>query len=532
MDTKPKLLIVDDERMNINVLADLLKPNYKIMAAISGEQALKAACGASPPDLILLDVMMPEMDGFEVCRRLKADPKTCEIPVMFVTAMGQEKDETKGLELGAVDYITKPIVPAVVEARVRSHVALRRSVLELREAYQIIELQRARMQDELNVARNIQMSMLPLVFPPFPERNEFTVFAKLIPAREVGGDLYDFFFIDDKHLCLCVGDVAGKGVPAALFMAVTRSLIKAISKENVSPANIMSRVNDELSERNESCTFVTVFLGVVNVETGEFRYTNAGHNPPYVRHADATITCLDQRNGPVVGFMPELEYTECNRVLAPEDVLVIYTDGVTEAMNANKKLYSDQRLEDLIRERSLDTVEQALQVVLDDVDDHVEGAEQSDDITVLTFRYNGPQSRNNSFKISVPNQLSSIHLVTDKFESFCTEHGLPDDVVRRINVVFDELLSNIVSYGFDDDGLHEIDVHVSFDGQRLVVEILDDGRPFDPFLQDSPDTTLTLEEREVGGLGIHLVRKMMDEVAYERRDDKNAVRLVKRCDEK
>lgn len=531
MDAKPRILIVDDERLNINVLVDLLKPTYKMMAATNGEQALKAARGSNPPDLVLLDIMMPEMDGFEVCRRLKEDPETRDIPVIFVTAMGQEEDETKGLELGAVDYITKPIVPAVVEARVRSHVALRRNVLELRDAYQIIESQRARMQDELNIAHDIQMSMLPLDFPPFPHRNEFTIFAKLIPAREVGGDFYDFFFVDDDRLCFCVGDVAGKGVPAALFMAVTQSLFKAMAKEDASPASIMTRVNDELSERNESCTFVTVFLGILNVVTGEVRYTNAGHNPPYIRHADATITRLDERHGPVIGGMPELQFTEGKCVLNRDDMLVIFTDGVTEAMNANYDLYSEQRLAELLRGRSLNSVEEAVELLLSDISDHVEDAEQSDDITALTLQYTGLANQKASFSIAVPNELSSIDLVNDKFQAFCAENDLSEDVVRRIGVVFDELLNNIVSYGFDDDGHHEIDVQVSFDGRRLVVEIRDDGRPFNPFLQESPDTTLPLEEREVGGLGIHLVRKMMDEVAYERRINRNVVRLVKRFHE-
>jgi sigma-B regulation protein RsbU (phosphoserine phosphatase) len=212
-------------------------------------------------------------------------------------------------------------------------------------------------------------------------------------------------------------------------------------------------------------------------------------------------------------------------------MLVIFTDGVTEAMNANYDLYSEQRLAELLRGRSLNSVEEAVELLLSDISDHVEDAEQSDDITALTLHYTGLPNQKASFSISVPNELSSIDLVNDKFQAFCAENDLSEDVVRRTSVVFDELLNNIVSYGFDDDGHHEIDVRVSFDGRRLVVEILDDGRPFNPFLQESPDTTLPLEEREVGGLGIHLVRKMMDEVAYERRINRNVVRLVKRFHE-
>ena len=196
-----KILIVDDERLNITVLNDLLKSDYKIMAAISGKQALKAAQSENPPDLILLDIMMPEMDGYEVCSILKANEKTKDIPVMFVTAMGQTSDETKGLEVGAVDYLTKPISPPIVHARVMAHLKLKKQRDELNEAYRLIESQKARMEDELSVGRDIQMSMVPQVFPPYPNRYEFTLHAKLFPAREVGGDFYDYFCFSISYNC-------------------------------------------------------------------------------------------------------------------------------------------------------------------------------------------------------------------------------------------------------------------------------------------------------------------------------------------
>jgi sigma-B regulation protein RsbU (phosphoserine phosphatase) len=390
-----------------------------------------------------------------------------------------------------------------------------------------------RMESELNIGQEIQMSMLPLEFPPFPDRHEFEIFAKLIPAREVGGDFYDFFFIDDDQLCVCVGDVAGKGVPSALFMAVTRTLIKATAKDDGSPASILTRVNDELSERNESCMFVTVFIGILNLETGAFRYTNAGHNPPYIKHADASMTRLDARHGPVIGGMAGLTYAEDELVLAGEDLLVLYTDGVTEAMSPGEELYTEKRLADLIGDQPMPEVEGAVHVVLADIDEHAAGAEQSDDITVLTVRYHGPDAdvSEHSFEITVSNQLSSIDAVNERFNGFAEEAALSDAVRRRINMVFDELLNNIISYGFDDVAEHAIEVRVGLERQRLVIEVLDDGLPFNPFTQESPDTTLPLEARQIGGLGIHLVQKVMDEVTYERRIDKNLVRLVKRLED-
>jgi sigma-B regulation protein RsbU (phosphoserine phosphatase) len=413
----------------------------------------------------------------------------------------------------------------------RFYTGIFRDITERKRMEQELEKARQRMEDELNLGREIQMSMLPLTFPPFIDRDEFTIFAQLIPAREVGGDFYDFFFIDEDHLCMCVGDVSGKGVPSALFMAVTRTLIKSAAADDPSPASILSRANTELSERNDSCMFVTIFVGILNVKTGRIRYTNAGHNPPYLKHADGLVSAVNKRHGPVIGGMPGLTYAEDELVLACDDLLVMYTDGVTEAMSPIEKLYTEKRLATLIGDQSPATVEDAVRVILADVDVHAAGAEQSDDITVLAVRFRGPDTAvTGSFDITVPNQLSSIDAVNKRFNEFADDVGVPVQIRRHINMVFDELLNNVVSYGFEDESEHGIEVRVSLERQRLVIEILDDGRPFNPFSQESPDTTLPLEDRRVGGLGIHLVQKVMDQVSYERRIDKNLVKLVKRIE--
>jgi sigma-B regulation protein RsbU (phosphoserine phosphatase) len=404
-----------------------------------------------------------------------------------------------------------------------------RDITERKRMEQELEKARRRMEDELNVGREIQMSMLPLTFPPFIDRNEFTIYATLIPAREVGGDFYDFFFIDDEHLCMCVGDVSGKGVPSALFMAVTRTLIKSAAADDPSPASILTRANTELSERNESCMFVTLFVGILDVKTGRVRYTNAGHNPPYLKRADGSVAAVDERHGPVIGGMPGLTYAEDELVLAPDDLLVMYTDGVTEAMSPTEDLYTEERLARLIRDRELATVEDAVRVVLGDIDVHAGGAEQSDDITVLAVRFQGRDvDVADSFDLTVPNRLPSIDTVNERFNGFASDVGLPDEIRRRVNMVFDELLNNIISYAFDDAAEHGIEVRVRLEQRRLVIEILDDGRPFNPFSQETPDTTLPLESRRIGGLGIHLVQNVMDDVSYERRIDKNLVKLVKK----
>jgi len=524
-----KVLVVDDERFNINVLVDLLKPYYKMMAAKNGQQALKAARSSNPPDLILLDVMMPEMDGYEVCRRLKADEATRDIPIIFVTAMGDTSDETKGLEVGAVDYLTKPISPPIVQARVKTHLERKRQRDELQKAYRIIEAQKERMQEELNVGRDIQMSMVPQVFPPFPERDEFSVHAVLQPAREVGGDFYDFFFIDENRICVCIGDVSGKGVPAALFMAVTRTLIKARATEDISTASIITRVNDELSRDNKQYMFVTIFIAILDVVTGKLTYSNAGHNPPYICRSTGETVQMDARHGPVLGASPGLAYKEDSFQMQKEDLLLMYTDGVTEARNPDKSFFGDNQLAQLLVSDNYEDVETVVQNVIKQVKSFENGADQFDDITILGLKYQKNPKTNDTQKIEmrICNQLSEIKNVKSRFNDFSEQAGLSTSFRRKFNLVFDELLNNIISYAYNDGETHEILLDFGLTGNRLYVSIMDDGVPFNPFDADAPDTTVGLDERQVGGLGIHLVRSLMDKAVYQRRVDKNVVTLVK-----
>jgi len=386
MEKQQTILIVDDERININVLAELLKPKYKILAALNGTQALKAARSANPPDLVLLDIMMPEMDGYEVCRQLKSDDTTKDIPVIFVTAMGQVEDETKGLELGAIDYLTKPISPAIVEARVKTQLALKKNMEELHRAYTVIESQKDRMQKELDVGRDIQLAMVP---KDFPAGNDYSIHATLEPAREVGGDFYDAFTVDEEHICFCIGDVSGKGVPAALFMAMAKTLIKSRALSDPSTADIVTHVNDGLSTDNEGCLFVTLYVCIFNVRTGELLTTNAGHNPPLLKHRDGSITSLSNRDGLVVGAMDGITYSEKRYQLQKDDTLLLFTDGVTEAETPNEEFFGDERLEKLFTDWQDGSVEKLVENVVATTHAFEGDSRQADDITVLALQYHG-----------------------------------------------------------------------------------------------------------------------------------------------
>ncbi|QGY41945.1 SpoIIE family protein phosphatase [Pseudodesulfovibrio cashew] len=247
-----------------------------------------------------------------------------------------------------------------------------------------------RIESELRIARDIQMGILPKLFPAFPDRDEFEVFASIEPAKEVGGDLYDFFFVDETHFCFLVGDVSGKGVPAAFFMAVTKTLLKVVSERGLDPGEVLTKVNSDLAADNESCMFVTLFLAVIDIETGETRYANAGHNPPIFLKKGEKPEWVPPLGEPVAGIMEGFEYSTKTMVMDPGDILFIYTDGVTEAMNPAKQIYSDDRLMDLLTSMRDPAATAMIRDIDTSIKDFTQGAEQSDDITMLAMRFQGP----------------------------------------------------------------------------------------------------------------------------------------------
>lgn len=402
----------------------------------------------------------------------------------------------------------------------------------LEQAHETIKMQRDRMEDELNVGREIQMSMIPLNFPPFPDHDEFSIFAALEPAREVGGDFYDFFFVDDDRLCLCIGDVSGKGVPSALFMAVTKTLIKSRAMDDTSTAGILTHVNAELAADNKSSMFVTVFLAILNFKTGELVYTNAGHNPPYLRRKGGSLRRLDVRHGPVVGALPGLAYRQDSATVSAGDMLFMYTDGVTEERNRAGELFSERKLATLLGSQGTASVESAVQATVAAVREFRGAGDQEDDVTVLAVQFQGSSMAdpNAVFRVTAQNDLSEIAMVVGKFQEFASKRGLPLELGRRISVIFDDLLNNVISYAFPDGEGHEIEIRTELADNRLTVTISDDGIPFNPLGAGVPDTSLPLESRAIGGLGIHLVRNLVDEVSYQRRIGRNVLTLVKRID--
>ena len=250
-------------------------------------------------------------------------------------------------------------------------------------------LEKQRIEESLKLAADIQMGMLPSTFPAFPERNDFDLFAGIVPAKEVGGDFYDFFLIDKKHLCFVIGDVSGKGIPAALFMALTKTQIKASSSRRRTPGDVLFRANNDLCHENESSMFCTLFYGIMDTETGEVTYANAGHNPPYLITNSGEPVQIESTGGIALGVMEEMEFESATFTASKGDSMFLYTDGVNEAMNEADEEYSYERLEDYLKENSTGSITDMVNRNLESVKEFAGTAPQSDDITVLALRYLG-----------------------------------------------------------------------------------------------------------------------------------------------
>ncbi|HHH42722.1 MAG TPA: response regulator [Gammaproteobacteria bacterium] len=520
------ILVVDDEPVNIDVLTGLLKKDYRLLVAKSGERALETA-RKGQPDLVLLDIMMPGMDGYEVCRRLKADAATRDIPVIFVTAMDQAGDEARGFEVGAADYLAKPVSAPVLRARVKTQLALVQGRRKLQAAYATIKAQNERMEAELNLGRDIQMSMMPQDFPDISRNERFSLYACLEAAHELGGDFYDFFYLGDDRLCFCVGDVSGKGVPAALFMAVSKTLVRSAARRSTSTAAVLDRVNVSLSADNDGCMFVTLFLAVCDLRSGVVTCTNAGHNPPFVIGLDGGIRRLDARHGPVAGALEGVAYREEQVRLEPGETLLLFTDGVTEAASEDGELFSGARLENHVQQVAQPDPEALVKSIVSAVHDFEGAAEQADDITVLAFRYQGGQGSGDAPVTERERWqgLRSSATVIAWFEAFADTHALDEAVRRRVKLVLDELLANALAYAWPGSPTGAVEVEMQLTRGELVITLADDGVPFNPLQAPRPDVRQPLAERRPGGLGIHLSRELMDGLSYQRSDGWNRVTL-------
>ena len=378
-----------------------------------------------------------------------------------------------------------------------------------------IKLQTAK---ELKMATDIQLAALPNVFPPFPDETSFDIWASMDTAKEVGGDFYDFYFTGSDRVLFLVADVSGKGVPAAMFMMRAKALIKSVAQTGKQIGQVFEEANDALCEGNSSNTFVTVWAGELNVRTGHVSYVNAGHNPPIVR-LGGKVEYLRSRPSLVLGAMAGARYRVQELQLEPGDAIYLYTDGIVEQHNAVGELYGEDRLIETVS-GCAKRRDGLLSAVMDDVRRHAVGAEQADDCTQLVLRYRGtPETFSCEYK---PTMEDLAKASTDLAKAL---EGVPDDCANIMMVASDEIFANIVRYSGATDWTLTVERTHHPDGVRLV--ITDNGKPFDPLSHRDPDTTLCADEREVGGLGILIVKKTMSPVIYRRNNDRNILTMGK-----
>ena len=389
--------------------------------------------------------------------------------------------------------------------------------------------QKASIESELQVASGIQMGMLPKKFPTYPERDDVQLYASLTPAKEVGGDLFDFYFRDEK-LFFCIGDVSGKGVPASLFMAVTRAVFRTVSARESMPDHIMAALNQTMVDMNETNMFVTLFIGVLDLPTGRMHYCNAGHDAPLLVGAGVGLLSCDA-NIPV-GVMPSWKYTLQEAQIFTGTTIFLFTDGLTEAEDATHNQFRMERINDVAAQALAHHQQEPRQLIglmTDAVRQFVGDAEQSDDLTLMAIQYI-KQQRDVKMRKSIVllNDLNEVPRLTAFVDAVCEAVGLNPTVTMQMNLAIEEAVVNVMNYAYPRGKKGDVTIEALSNDVRLKFVIIDSGTPFDPTVHADVDTTLSAQERPIGGLGIHLVRQMMDSINYERVNNLNVLTLRKK----
>jgi sigma-B regulation protein RsbU (phosphoserine phosphatase) len=386
-----------------------------------------------------------------------------------------------------------------------------------------------KIESELAVAREIQLQLVPSNFAAFSGRKEFDIFASLEPAREVGGDFYDFFFIDGNHFCLVIGDVSGKGVPAALFMAMTKTMIKSSARMLMEPEYILADVNREISRNNPSVTFVTIFLGVLNLSTGKLTYTSAGHNPPLFIGRKGNTVLLSDAQCPAVGFDDTFQYRQAGVNLRHGDGLLLFTDGVTEAQDSRKHLFTQEALMNTVSLTAGLTPEERITAILSRIREFTGQQPLDDDLTLLALNYFSPNRIGDTIKtIVLKNDIHEMNRIVEAISRIADSTACPPVVVHDITLAIEEIFSNIIFYGFGDDLDHHITLQLVVEGNTLILTLQDGGIPFNPLNVQVGRREKRLEERDKGGMGIILAKNLMDRMEYRRERGQNILRMEKR----
>ena len=407
---------------------------------------------------------------------------------------------------------------------------MQQSLVRQIEELKAVNEQKGRIEGELKIASDIQMAMLPKIFPPYPERNDLDVFGQLTPAKEVGGDLFDFYIRDEK-LFFCIGDVSGKGVPASLYMVVTKALFRTVSGHEASPDRIVHALNEVLSRDNDSNMFVTLFVGVLDLPTGRLHYCNAGHDAPLlIGHTGAGMLPVDS-NLPV-GVMPDWKFSKQETMMDPDTTIFLYTDGLNEAENINHQQFEMSRVLEMARKLQQENNFNPTVVVkemTDAVHQFVGEADQSDDLTMMALQYTKHQE-NVTYQrsLTLTNDLKRVPRLNTFIDEVCEANGFDMATTMQINLAIEEAVVNVMNYAYPEGTKGDITIEAKANKTEMSIIISDTGKPFDPTAKAEVDITLSAEDRSIGGLGIHLIRQIMDHINYERVDGHNILTLIKK----
>ena len=387
-----------------------------------------------------------------------------------------------------------------------------------------VNAEKERIGGELRVASEIQQSMLP---HSLMQHDDVDIFGELVPAREVGGDLYDYYIRDEK-LFFCIGDVSGKGAPSAMVMSVIHSLFRAFSTHENNPARIMQAINEASCQGNDSNIFVTMFIGVLDLPTGRLRYCDAGHDAPI------TIENGGQRMEECIPHLPvgvfdDVRYGVQETLLKPDSTLFLYTDGLTEAMNIKHKQFGIKRVEEVLAANHQLHPQQLLEAISQQVREFVGDAEQSDDLTMLAIHYTPKHFESTLTEtLLIKNDIHEVSKFSTFIKSVMDKLNIEKTLARQLRLAIEEAVVNVIDYAYPAGQEGNIEVQIMSDGKTLKTVLIDSGVAFDPTAKEKADTSLSAEDRQIGGLGILLVRELMDSINYERIDGQNILTLIKK----
>ena len=387
-----------------------------------------------------------------------------------------------------------------------------------------------RIKSELSIANNIQQSMMPKTHQPLPDRSDIDIYASLVPAKEVGGDLFDYYLYHNK-LCFIVGDVSGKGIPAALYMAMTMRVFRIACRHHINSAHeIAEAMGRTLAENNESNMFITAFIGVLDLETNKLGYCNAGHNQPLMVYPDGHCSLLQSESNIPLGILEHFDYEGDSMDFLVGTKMLVYTDGLTEAENPQKKQFGEEQLIHTVEDLTFLSSREIVTTLDSKVRHFANGAEQSDDLTILCISKQAPKRT-----LFITNEMSEVTKLKQFMEGAAREFGIPDDIQLSLNLAVEEAVVNVINYAYPKGTEGDIEINItnspipdlSESSTEVIFTIIDQGVPFDPTTHDEADTTSELEERQIGGLGIHLIRNIMDRVEYQRDGNSNKLTMTK-----